>query len=379
MYMAWKCRHLLPLAITVDHGLRTGSADEAQAVGRILRQWGLDHQVVKVHVPGNGLALEENARLQRYDAIRDVCLDHDVSTVMVAHTADDQIETFYMRLMRGSSLYGLRGLDAKCHFPISTSRPLLVTRPLLSMSKQSIIKEMTKNKLVWFEDETNHDSKLTHRNFIRSILLENPDLKDSLTKLHRQVVEANAMIDGYATTLAKQVEIEYDWHQGSCIITNIPETDVEVMTRFLFYTLYPLSSARHYPWLYTKLEALVRRGITGTVANLKFVYSGNRLSISQAPKPRFLVNEVTSITEPQLYDNRWWVNTSNPIELMTYNHKHHHHKVRPPLLGSTKLNGVPAEIYHDQIIGFPTFTQKKWKPKHNIYSRINGSTTSSCS
>lgn len=369
MYMAWKCRHLCPLAITVDHGLRPESADEAKAVGTILRQWGLDHQIVKVNVPGNGLALEENARLQRYAAINDVCTAREILTVLVAHTADDQVETFYMRLMRGSSLFGLRGLLPKGHFPMVTPRPLWVERPLLTTPKQTIIEEMTEKQLPWFEDKTNHDPLLTHRNSIRSHLTQNPQLRQSLQELHRQVVEANKMIDGYATSLAKQVSITWDWHRGCCIIDGVRETDTEIMTRFLFYTLYPISSAKLYPWLYTKFEALVRRGLNGTVANLKFNFSNDRLTVSQAPKPRYTAGEVTTIDNtPRLYDNRWWVNLPKPMQLVTYNHKIHQQMVSPPLIGVVGMNGVLAEVYQGKIVGFPTFTGKSWHPKHNIYS-----------
>lgn len=377
MYMAWKCRHLRPLAITVDHGLRPESADEAKAVGTILRQWGLDHQIVKVEVPGNGLALEENARLQRYAAIKDVCTAQRILTVLVAHTADDQVETFYMRLMRGSSLFGLRGLLPKGHFPMVTSRPLWVERPLLTTLKQTVIEEMIEKQLPWFEDKTNHDPLLTHRNSIRSLLAQNPQLRQSLVELHQQVVDANIMIDSYATSLAKQVSITWDLHRGLCVIDGLHEGDPEILTRFLFYTVYPISSAKLYPWLYTKFESLVRRGLNGTVANLKFSYTNGRLTVSQAPKPRYMAGEVTTIGSiPQLYDNRWWVNLSKPIQLVIYNHKIHQQMVCPPLIGGVAMNGVPAEIYQGKIVGFPTFTEENWHPKHNIYFLINASTIS---
>ena len=100
-------------AVHVDHGLRPGSAEEAEIVAQSARALGADFRSVAVHV-GDGPNLEARARTARYAA-----LPHDVLT---GHTADDQAETVLLNLLRGAGLNGIAGMRA------DSRRPLLALR-----------------------------------------------------------------------------------------------------------------------------------------------------------------------------------------------------------------------------------------------------------
>jgi len=100
-------------AIHVDHGLRPGSADEADIVRATAAAVGASFQAITVHI-GEGPNLEARARRARYAALP--------TDVLTGHTADDQAETVLLNLMRGAATGGLSAMRP------GPRRPLLALR-----------------------------------------------------------------------------------------------------------------------------------------------------------------------------------------------------------------------------------------------------------
>ena len=100
-------------AVHVDHGLRPGSADEADVVHRLADAVGASFRAVTVHV-GDGPNLEARSRAARYAELP--------ADVLTGHTADDQAETVLVNLLRGAGLNGLAGMRT------DHRRPLLALR-----------------------------------------------------------------------------------------------------------------------------------------------------------------------------------------------------------------------------------------------------------
>ncbi len=113
------------VAVYVDHGLRAGTAHEAEAVARVAARLGAGSRVEVVNV-GAGANLEARAREARYAALERACAAVDAEAILVAHTRDDQAETVLMHVLRGSGTAGLAGI------PVQRGN---VRRPLLGLRR----------------------------------------------------------------------------------------------------------------------------------------------------------------------------------------------------------------------------------------------------
>lgn len=138
------------IALTVDHGLRPSSHDEAQYVAKLMRQYNIEHHTLVWEGEKPQTGIEEQARLARYKLLCDWCKDNHISHLAIAHHLFDQAETFLMRLQRGSGLYGLSAMDE-----ISERQGVKLLRPFLD-THPDVLKDYLKTKNIdWVEDESN--------------------------------------------------------------------------------------------------------------------------------------------------------------------------------------------------------------------------------
>ncbi|MEE6207479.1 MAG: tRNA lysidine(34) synthetase TilS [Alphaproteobacteria bacterium] len=154
------------VALTVDHRLRSTSAQEAEYVANLMKAHGIEHHILVWEGDKPQTGIEETAREARYELMREWCLRHDIHYLMVAHHLFDQAETFLMRLQRGS---GLKGLC--CMREVVSWRGLNILRPLLHTKPQVMKDYLTERHILWVEDESNHDETFL-RNKLRRYLPE---------------------------------------------------------------------------------------------------------------------------------------------------------------------------------------------------------------
>lgn len=122
------------------------------------------------------ISVQEAARDLRYNWFADLKNERGFSFTLLAHHADDNIETLLMNFFRGT---GLRGLTA---MPEENLDEKSVLRPLLELRRKDILEFAKHNQLQWVEDSSNLSSKYT-RNYFRNELL--PAIK----KVYPQVEE----------------------------------------------------------------------------------------------------------------------------------------------------------------------------------------------
>lgn len=140
-------------AATVDHQLRSASADEAELAKRYCSELDVPHSTLRVEVAeGN---LQDRARVARYAALGAWCEGRDLEGLATAHQMDDQAETFLMRLNRGSGLAGLSSIRAVGEVPNAAIR---LVRPLLGWRRSELIALMKSVGWLPVEDPSNENT-----------------------------------------------------------------------------------------------------------------------------------------------------------------------------------------------------------------------------
>lgn len=141
------------LGLTVDHGLRPGSAMEARRVGRWLAARGIAHRILRWQGPKPARAIQATAREARYRLLARHCRTEGILHLALAHHRDDQIETFFLRLGRRSGLDGLAAMPA-----ILEQDGVRLLRPLLAVPKSRLIATLRSFDQPWIEDPSNEDA-----------------------------------------------------------------------------------------------------------------------------------------------------------------------------------------------------------------------------
>ena len=150
------------IVATVDHQLRQSSAAEAELVADHCRQLGFDHVVLAWQAEKPISAVSENSREARHELLAKLAQQKGASTVVFAHTRDDQLETLMMRLAHGTAGNpGWRGLSGMArqatHTGFSGYRYKLF-RPFLEVSRRSLRNFLKAQEILWCEDPGNQNS-----------------------------------------------------------------------------------------------------------------------------------------------------------------------------------------------------------------------------
>ncbi|HEX4138907.1 MAG TPA: tRNA lysidine(34) synthetase TilS [Candidatus Methylacidiphilales bacterium] len=152
-----------PTVLHFDHGWRQESAADAKWVRNLARGLGLKCILGKMRATKSH-AREAAARAARYAFFAQAARKLRTPHLVLAHHADDQVETFLLQLLRGSGAAG-RGMD-----PVTTRDGLVLHRPWLALWKKDILAYARQRKLTWRDDPTNADTR-HRRNLLRRDVL----------------------------------------------------------------------------------------------------------------------------------------------------------------------------------------------------------------
>lgn len=191
--------------LSVDHGLRAAAAAEAAQVAEWAKALALNHQILTWQETKPETGLQAAARDARYRLMTAWCRAHGVSTLITAHTLDDQAETVLMRLKRGSGVDGLAGMAKQ-----SWRSGVQLLRPLLDITHDELVASLQAAGQPWIEDPSNQDERY-ERIRIRNSAPELAALglsREKLVATARKMTRAREALDqATADLLEKSAEV----------------------------------------------------------------------------------------------------------------------------------------------------------------------------
>lgn len=196
-----------PALAHVNYQLRgEESCGDANFVRQLARQMSLRLHLGHARKPVKRVNIQHWARRIRYQWFEQLAQSHGYDYVLLAHQANDQIETLLLNLLRGSGLKGLAGMPRQ--------RGIFV-RPLLHTSRQQILDFARQHQLAWRDDSSNASNKYS-RNQVRNQLLPllrelNPQAEARLNQSLQLLQQAQAF-----TEAAAQQALQ------SCQVTDLP-------------------------------------------------------------------------------------------------------------------------------------------------------------
>lgn len=144
------------VCLHVNHNLRPSAGVEAQYVADLCKKLGVECHIFSWGGEKPETGLEDAARVARYKFMTDFCHKHKIKIILTAHQADDQIETFWMNLGRGSGVYGLAAMR-----DVGEMDGIKIVRPLLGVFRHELRDYCDTRGIKYFADEMNDDPHYT--------------------------------------------------------------------------------------------------------------------------------------------------------------------------------------------------------------------------
>lgn len=191
-------------AFHLNHRLRNAAVEEEEFVRQLCQKWGVPLEVEQADVVDEArrrhLSLEEAAREVRYRLVEIVRQHLNCNCVALGHTADDNLETVIMNLVRGTGMRGLAGIPVR--------RGVFV-RPLLDIERQRLREYLRGRGISWKEDESNLDQRF-RRNMIRTQLIPllrrlNPTVAQVVRRASELMRAEDEFLDSQATGILEQI------------------------------------------------------------------------------------------------------------------------------------------------------------------------------
>lgn len=288
-------------AVTVDHRLRPESAEEAAFVASVCGGVGVPHDVLiwdHGEISGN---LMQAASQARYALITGWAQSHGIGMVTVAHTADDQAETFLVGLSRTAGLDGLTGMRQEWKQDGVTFR-----RPFLLQTRAELRGYLTRNGLDWVEDPTNENDRYTRTKARRALKALKPlgITVDRLSSVIHHLSMAQGVVRQAVARAAEEVVTEI---AGSLRFEHraFRLCGPEIQRRLLIAIVRWIGGGGHPP-RETKVVALERalqQRNDATLGGVRFRWTGDTCTVSREPRAVGGPVPVGAL----LWDRRWQV------------------------------------------------------------------------
>ena len=208
-----KAKNLQIICAHVNHQIRSESQMEAEMLQEYCKQNAIVFELLEINDYLTQNFTEDDAHRRRYKFFRELQKKYHAEYLLTAHHGDDLIETILMRITRGSHLNGYMGIKR-----ITENNDYKTLRPLLTTTKEKIIKYNKENNIPYTIDASNANLKYTRNRYRHNIL---PFLKKEDPKIHLKYLKFSEELkeyDNFVTAYIKDKDFIVD---NSIVINKI--------------------------------------------------------------------------------------------------------------------------------------------------------------
>lgn len=273
-----------------NFGLRGAESDADEA---FVREWaaaaGVTCHVRRFDTAGyaasEGISIEMAARQQRYRWFGELCREFGYEAVLTAHHADDEAETFFLNLLRGTGVKGLCGMPEESFLPDPSYADIPLHRPLIGMTRAEIDAEVSALGIPFREDSTNAENAYRRnklRNEVFPLLREiNPSFETTL----REDMQRLRMVSDIA---------DAHYREHAPLVWDGKRVDTALLQTFSHweYILYRiLENEGLEPALAASAADIVRSGRSGRHIGPFVSAAGRLVRVQEVGEPRIQVIE----------------------------------------------------------------------------------------
>ena len=214
----------------INHNVRKESEQEQKDLANYCKKNNIIFEYIKVKKWGDD-NFHNEARTIRYNFFDELIENYDAKYLMTAHHGDDLIETILMRIVRGSTLKGYSGFSR-----IVDKGNYTIVRPLLSLTKDEIVKFVEMNNISYAIDSSNNEDHYTRNRYRHTVLpflkSEEPNVHKKFIKFSETLIENSLYIDRVANKVFNEVFIN-----GILYLEQFKELDKVIQTKIIYTIL----------------------------------------------------------------------------------------------------------------------------------------------
>lgn len=362
------------IAFTLDHKLRIESSEETKYVKNIMKELKIEHHSLIWSDKKPKTKIQETARIARYNLLSKACSKYNCKYIFLGHHANDQVETFIIRLGAKS---GLEGLSCMRQFSriLTNSGALELVRPLLYYTKDNLIEICKTNKLKWLEDPSNSDLKYL-RSKTRKLLVNN----DMFNDFNRAILLFNKLRYNIDALIYKYICNDLEFSQSGICRLNLKKLYMlpEIFQLRLLSYLIKIIGGKKYPRrkkvLYNLLTNIKNENNKiFTIGGSYIKVSRDNITLSRQSDKSITCSKIDNTNT--LWDRRFLVLnktkrknlTIGPLGEQDYLSMIKLNKIQKPSINFNAIKTIPAFRVLEQIVSVPHLLY--WKSdfwKNNI-------------
>lgn len=214
----------------VNHNKRKESEQEKIDLENYCKKNNITFEYIKVTNWGDD-NFHNEARSVRYNFFEELVYNYGAKYLMTAHQGDDLIETILMRIVRGSTLKGYSGFSR-----IVDKGDYKIIRPLITVTKDEILKFDEKNGIQYAIDESNNEDYYTRNRYRHTVL---PFLKQEEPNIHKKFLKFSETLlknSNYIDSVASK-EFNKVFQNGNLDIDKFKSLDPVIQTKIIYNIL----------------------------------------------------------------------------------------------------------------------------------------------